>query len=76
MIELAPRLEKDVDYDTAWLYHATCTHDDKYNWRLLTKNEYYFDDRFKVGGYNGNAGVWYEDRITPYQWYCLPVRTK
>lgn len=39
MIE-APRFNQDITYDEAWLYCATCTHNDKYDWRLPTYKEY------------------------------------
>ena len=40
MIELAPVLDKWYTYDTAWLYCATLTHNNKYDWRLPSLDEY------------------------------------
>jgi hypothetical protein len=39
MIEIGPSLHK-VDYDTAWLYTATLTHKDKYEWRWPTLSDF------------------------------------
>ena len=39
MIEIGPSLHK-VDYDTAWLYTATLTHKDKYDWRWPTLSDF------------------------------------
>jgi hypothetical protein len=75
MIEYGLKLEDVVAYDTAWLYCATLTHNNHYDWRLPTSDEWYkfFRDEPTEVNY---SRVWYQDRITPYQWFCLPVRTK
>ena len=75
MIEYGLKLETAEVYDTAWLYCATQTHDNKYDWRLPTKTEWHKFFRQDPVAPNYSR-VWYEDRITPYRWFCLPVRTK
>jgi hypothetical protein len=40
MIEIGPRTKKKMSYDDAWLYCATLTHDNYYNWRIPTQQEY------------------------------------
>jgi hypothetical protein len=39
MIEFAPELLRVTTYDTAWLYCATLTHNNKYDWRIPTARE-------------------------------------
>ena len=39
MIELGPTSKVKLSIDMAWLYCATLTHDEKYNWRMPTYNE-------------------------------------
>jgi hypothetical protein len=36
MIELAPTSKYTMTYDEAWLYCATLTHSNKYDWRMPT----------------------------------------
>lgn len=74
MIEYGPKLEDVLEYDTAWLHCATLTHNNLYDWRLPTDLEWYKFFRDEPTGVNYST-VWYEDRITPYKWRCLPVRT-
>jgi hypothetical protein len=40
MIELAPEAKEQISYDTAWLYCATLTRNNYYDWRLPTHKEY------------------------------------
>ena len=40
MIESGPFLESHIPYDDAWLYCVTCTHDNKYDWRIPSLTEY------------------------------------
>ena len=40
MIEVAPLLEHELDYDGAWLYCATLTYNNKYDWRVPTEDEF------------------------------------
>jgi hypothetical protein len=40
MIELAPRTPELMDYDLAWLYCITLGHNDCYDWRIPTADEY------------------------------------
>jgi hypothetical protein len=39
MIEIGPTSKVKLSIDMAWLYCATLTHDEKYNWRMPTYNE-------------------------------------
>jgi len=41
MLEFGPETNDCIDYDRAWLYCVTCTHDNKYDWRLPTRKEYH-----------------------------------
>jgi hypothetical protein len=40
MLKMADTSLHALSYDDAWLYCATCTHDNKYDWRLPTHYEY------------------------------------
>jgi hypothetical protein len=66
MLEHAPRIEKDMCYDTAWLHCLTLNYNGHKDWRLPTQREY---DKSSI------TISWFEDRLpTPLQWYCQPVR--
>ena len=47
MIEFAPKSPL-LDHDQAWLYTATCTHNDKYDWRIPNDDEYYDSDMNEI----------------------------
>jgi len=71
MIELAPQEPERMEYDQAWLYCATLTYDNKYDWRMPTNWEW-----------NRTAGMrsWFElslDIYHPLDLYLpvIPVRT-
>ena len=66
MLEFAPEMLDRINYDTAWLYCATLTHNSKYNWRLPTHAEY---SRSAI------ISCWFADRQTERLWHCQPVRT-
>lgn len=72
MFEYATHSEDSVSFDQAWLYCATCTHNDKYDWRLPTHQEWimndipyyvWFDDRFAVA-----AEVYNVIPVRGYEW--------
>jgi hypothetical protein len=52
MLEIAPILNEYLNYDEAWLYCATCTHDNKYDWRIPTHDEYEDIDRISLSAYD------------------------
>ena len=69
MIELALRTLKEMPYDEAWLYCVTCTHDNYYDWRIPTVDEYK-SSRCVLS--------WHETRykfLDP-RYHVTPVRTK
>jgi hypothetical protein len=76
MIEFSIRPQEEMDYDTAWLYCVTCTHDNYYDWRLPTHIEYnesplimnWYEDRYLELGF----GVGNRQRNL----HVTPVRTK
>jgi hypothetical protein len=57
MIEQAP-ISPPLMYDEAELYTYTCTHDNKYDWRMPTQHEW-----------NRTAGMrgWYDISLQIYQ---------
>ena len=70
MIEKAEKSKKKFLYDDAWLYCATLTYDNKYNWRIPTFNEismYNMDSHWntKFNETYSYAGI---------AWYIHPVR--
>lgn len=67
MIEFAPEVLDRINYDTAWLYCATLTYKNKYDWRIPTHDEY---TRSAI------ISGWFENRQTDILWHCQPVRTK
>ena len=71
MLELGPETNERVDYDTAWLHCATCTHDNYYDWRLPTHKEYMDSPIIRS---------WFEAGIRmpgrDWTFYVTPVRTK
>ena len=44
MIEVAPLLEYEMNYDGAWLYCATLTYNNKYDWRVPTDAEFTYTE--------------------------------
>lgn len=53
MIKRGPGSPKRLCHDDAWLYCATLTHENKYDWRMPNRSEHttipagtWFDDRF------------------------------
>ena len=73
MIEQAePSLHK-LSHDNAWLYCATFTHDNKYDWRLPTDHELNTNDLLICNF----QFTWAEDDMaTSYVLYVVPVRDK
>lgn len=66
MIEIAPLSDK-MSYDEAWLYCATLTHNNKYDWRIPTDYEFTYNDEI-------DEEAVYE--LRPSYWRVQPVRTK
>ena len=67
LIEQAPRFKQDITYDEAWLYCATLTHNNNYDWRLPTHKEYMNCEHI-VG--------WFKDRDSWGDFPIIPVRDK
>ena len=69
MLEYAPEAKEYMEYDEAWLYCATCTYHNHYDWRLPTYKEY---NQSKL------IRTWYEDRPDDKlpDRHVTPVRTK
>lgn len=74
MLEFAPPSRR-IQYDEAWLYCATCTHDNKHDWRFPTEQE--IKDRLPIDPWYSDIFVDLEFLIfinAKYQ--TIPVRTK
>lgn len=69
MIEYGPMIESGMDYDTAWLFCLTFSHNNHKDWRMPTSLEYHKSSA---------TFSWYDSRtINDYEiwlWYCMPVR--
>lgn len=66
-------VSESLQYDEAWLYCATLTYDNKYNWRMPYSTEY---NDLSIGH------TWYIERIRAYisnsnsgKLKVVPVRT-
>ena len=70
MIELAYKSQDKLCKDPAWLYCATCTHDNKYDWRLPTDHELNTDELLN----SSYQFTWAEDDMAGYVLYAIPVR--
>jgi hypothetical protein len=72
MIEFAPKSPLLL-YDEAWLYCITCTHNNKYDWRMIDYDEYYdYNMNEILYGYG-----WVDDgSIQDEHDIVIPVRTK
>jgi hypothetical protein len=66
-LEYAPYSKNKIGWDNAWLYCATCTYDDKYDWRMLTVNE--FRNNLYIHGWNCVP-------IEMVEFVVLPVRDR
>jgi hypothetical protein len=89
MIERAPRSTTRLTLDEAWLYTITLTHDNKYDWRLPTAQEF---NKFLCSAQEfnnvmvGNPPLWIHEHLVsninhykfPNKLACntFPVRTK
>jgi hypothetical protein len=67
MIEYAPKIEKDMSHDQAWLHCLTLDYNGHKDWRLPTYREY---ETSKI------TMSWFEDRFPELEleWFCQPVR--
>ena len=72
MIEIAPLLEHKIDYDGAWLYCATLTYNNKYDWRIPTDDEFTYNEEIDDESFDqsDDNDVW-RYRLRPVH----PVRT-
>jgi len=78
MIEFAPKSPL-LDHDQAWLYTATCTHNDKYDWRIPNDDEYYDSDMNEIlNGYGwvDDGSIILEEESSVILDIVMPVRTK
>lgn len=78
MLELGPTAKERMNFDTAWLYIATLTYNNQYDWRLPTMFEVMYSGDFNFDDYN----VWTSDKIDPtrlrdvnVRFQTIPVRT-
>jgi hypothetical protein len=70
MIEFGPELLRVLTYDEAWLYCATLTHNNKYDWRIPTDYEFTYNDEIDEESFDQS------DEPRPSHWRVQPVRTK
>ena len=66
MIEQAPRFNRDLTYDEAWLYCATLTLNNQHDWRLPTHKEY-MNNEYILG--------WFKHRDSWGKYPVTPVRS-
>jgi hypothetical protein len=71
MIEQASKTTDKFDAYSAEIYIYTCTHDNKYDWRMPTIRE--CADLIITGSWN--ASDFNRKTIVPYMWKVTPVRT-
>ena len=71
MVELAPKSKAKLCRNSAWLYCITCTHDNKYDWRFPTDQEFNSDYDLL----SANQFTWAEEDQPGYILYVIPVRT-
>jgi hypothetical protein len=78
MIELAPQPKERMNFDTAWLYCATLTYKNKYDWRIPTNAEVRYNEEIDEDSFDQLDEV----RLVNYdldhyysQWRVQPVRT-
>jgi hypothetical protein len=83
MIVYAPRSAKPMTYDEALLYCSFCDHDGYTDWRLPTKEEYFYGPT--IFGWNEydeedntvfatTGKSWYIGRYNFRLWFVTPVR--
>jgi hypothetical protein len=71
MIERAPKTTDKFDAYSAEIYIYTCTHDNKYDWRMPTIRE--CADLIITGSWN--ASDFNHMTMSPHRWKVTPVRT-
>jgi hypothetical protein len=74
MIEVAPVLKFNLLYDEAWLYCATLTYDNHYDWRMPTSDEYY-DACYEIDQDSYDESDEYRDNLIYWNLRTCPVRT-
>ena len=67
-LEYAAYSNHRIDWDEAWLYCATLTHKNKYDWRMLTLDEFRNDK--DIRGWHG------EPKQFTFPAVVLPVRDR
>lgn len=78
MIEIAPQAIERMNFDTAWLYCATLTYDNKYDWRLPTMYEVMYSGDFNFNYYNlctSDTIATKQQRDVNLRFQTIPVRT-
>ena len=67
-LEYAPYSNYKTDWDGAWLYCATLTYNNRYDWRMLTNAEFFNDP--DVHGWHSIA------RYDGFPAFVLPVQDR
>jgi hypothetical protein len=77
MIEFGPK-SPALAFDEAWLYCATLTHNNKYDWRMTNYDEYYDSNMNEIMyGYGWvDDGSIHEEELAVFIDSVMPVRTK
>ncbi len=70
MIEIAPLSDFKMSYDKAWLYCATLTYKNKYDWRIPTDAEFTYNEEIDEESFDQS------DELHHSHWRVQPVRTK
>ena len=73
-LEYSQYSKRKMDWDRAWLYCATYTYKDKYNWRLLTVDEFRSDP--DVYGWYGTPDLRWRSHDDKFPAFALPVRDR
>ena len=74
MIELAPILKDHLSYDEAWLYCATLTYNNKYDWRIPTEDEFIYNEEISDQSFDQTDDLRYRG-WSAFKWRINPVRT-
>ena len=79
MIEIAPLSDK-MSYDEAWLYCATLTYKNKYDWRIPADAEFTYNEEIDEESFDQSdevrlLDVNYDADHYYSQWRVQPVRT-
>lgn len=72
MIEFAPMPPGRVTFDAAWLYCATLTYNNKYDWRIPTEDEFCSYEEIHCDSFDQNDEHLKIFKVTHF---ICPVRT-